>query len=1519
MVKHELKNDKITLHMSTIVRLNNSLFKVQEGANKAKSIKNQVTDEITNLQKIENSKKREIRKSENRKYYFIRKQKKFENVIHKMGLGNISFAEFRRRKNKLMLKESEGKGSVIHTANSHPLRNSEWQTRLRHQNCGKNIKECICMQNLAKNERRFAKNEREKQFCGKSAIALRNRFSPLVDCEKNEEFEKINEFAFKIRNQNKNSKTKKNKKKLKKTKENKKLRKINQKLFANKLSQYEQKLKQISKIIFEKIENQEIDFDKTLDRKEVLKNSRTFPIFGWYTDFTSNDYQQTAVELVRKKSLKILHANIGGGLNEKLRSDHDFHIRIVDGENPDVLILSETMLENGKTPPKLAGFDSYNKGASRVCNVGRGSGGLTIYVREELSTKICKVKTSKLQNLVWLRIDNAPKPIFLCASYVRPIYLDKHTNEDRRAFMQELDNQIKEFQKKGEVIVMGDLNSRHEEFGDRKTLPCGRILKDSWTGSKLRCLNTIFQPGIMTCHHTMSEGESLVDLAFADQTLVDLIDSFDIIEGNFSESCYHDFLSLELKIETERKIRKQVNKFQMNFDSLNQPKFSASLQKVQSKLKIASEIVKSENLAKNDTALILTDFFYFFMTSELCDIISMKRKKNKSKSKHSGSREITKISKKIIKTEKKLKYCEIKRKIREQRNYLRKLREKQKDLIRQYEYRNFRQKAWRISQCNPGKALWDELNRVRRMSEHGDLPEITIDKNGTFSKTPEQNGENWTKHYQGISSMKPEDQNFDTGFCNELEDWFQTKKKDLNSESKIPELDKRISVDEIVEVLRSLENNKSPGFDQLSYRFWKIDVYASASLLQVLFDIFWECESIPSCIRVCLIKSLLKDPDSNVADPSNYRPIAMSNSPFKIFEGVLKNRLIKTAVEEHWISPFQYGFQPGKGTAMQIFNLRETILEQKRKKLDVHIAFMDLSKAFDSCWRAGIQKKLHDLGASGKLWRVIASCYETTLMSVKTRHGRTKAFETTAGVLQGSMLSPILFLLLVNDIQKKVSEQKIHNPEIDDEAWDPEIKGVEVGNTSVHCLLYADDLVLLSTSPTELQVMLNRCAEYGKKWRLKFNAKKTEIISYSSAKNVWTLNQKKVKEVDKYKYLGVIFENWGEKLPNQTKKMTKKFTKKCQNVRWLISSGACFAPKLSGFLYQSLCRPLLEYGAQVLPSKSVDFEKLEKAQTTQLKLFLGLKPKTKNETVRCLSGIEPLCSRWQKLKLLFANKVSQLPDFWLVKKIWDYRKTVHDPNSLYNEIADICKQHKIEITVVETAPTEPLRRYLLPILQKEAFEKDVKEMDTSIQERTGQPWITNHILKSEGITGFHQPEILDLEYLIDKHARDTFLQSISGCDFFTPYDYREKKRCPWCNKPKILDTFHILTGCEKLSKDRVTLFEQIMRKVNNDKVRLLLSNRINLENESFVFHNEQEEKAAEVQPILTPGNGGFNTSNHRFFLQIFQLFQHELLGDKKKMNDVCCLLVEFLKKIQQRFNRISQDNLLHSDADKVPD
>ena len=76
-------------------------------------------------------------------------------------------------------------------------------------------------------------------------------------------------------------------------------------------------------------------------------------------------------------------------------------------------------------------------------------------------------------------------------------------------------------------------------------------------------------------------------------------------------------------------------------------------------------------------------------------------------------------------------------------------------------------------------------------------------------------------------------------------------------------------------------------------------------------------------------------------------------------------------------------------------------------------------------------------------------------------------------------------------------------------------------------------------------------------------------------------------------------------------------------------------------------------------------------------MFLGLKDKTKNESVRLISGIEPIKARWEKLKLLFVNRISQVPKNWLVRKIWEERKKVEDPQSLFSEIQEICKDVRL--------------------------------------------------------------------------------------------------------------------------------------------------------------------------------------------------------------------------------------------------
>jgi hypothetical protein len=86
---------------------------------------------------------------------------------------------------------------------------------------------------------------------------------------------------------------------------------------------------------------------------------------------------------------------------------------------------------------------------------------------------------------------------------------------------------------------------------------------------------------------------------------------------------------------------------------------------------------------------------------------------------------------------------------------------------------------------------------------------------------------------------------------------------------------------------------------------------------------------------------------------------------------------------------------------------------------------------------------------------------------------------------------------------------------------------VQLDTTKLNCLLYADDLVLLSESEKGLQSCLEQLNSYCSKWKLKINISKTKIIIFSKGKRKWSnfrfmINDQKIEVVEKHKYLGVI-------------------------------------------------------------------------------------------------------------------------------------------------------------------------------------------------------------------------------------------------------------------------------------------------------------------------------------------------------------------------------------------------------------
>ena len=127
----------------------------------------------------------------------------------------------------------------------------------------------------------------------------------------------------------------------------------------------------------------------------------------------------------------------------------------------------------------------------------------------------------------------------------------------------------------------------------------------------------------------------------------------------------------------------------------------------------------------------------------------------------------------------------------------------------------------------------------------------------------------------------------------------------------------------------------------------------------------------------------------------------------------------------------------------------------------------------------------------------------------------TELFDCTFGVQQGSVLSPLLFTIFVNDIGQSLANTC-------------QFSGVEVGILKIIYLLFADDLTLVSSSRIGLQRLLNQLYEYCCKWKLSVNTDKTKIIVFrrgGGLKNYekWFYNGQRVSVISFYSYLGVVF------------------------------------------------------------------------------------------------------------------------------------------------------------------------------------------------------------------------------------------------------------------------------------------------------------------------------------------------------------------------------------------------------------
>ena len=438
------------------------------------------------------------------------------------------------------------------------------------------------------------------------------------------------------------------------------------------------------------------------------------------------------------------------------------------------------------------------------------------------------------------------------------------------------------------------------------------------------------------------------------------------------------------------------------------------------------------------------------------------------------------------------------------------------------------------------------------------------------------------------------------------------------------------SVDDIRKIIQNLNPNKAHGFDMISIRMLQI---CGASICKPLDIIFRSCiktGEFPAEWKKANVIPVHKKGDKQTI--KNYRPISLLPICGKIFERLLFNEMFKFFIENDLISPNQSGFRPGDSCINQLLSITHDIYKSFDNGFEVRGVFLDISKAFDKVWHDGVLFKLQQNGISGNLLKVLTNFLSNRKQRVVLNGQNSVWTNIEAGVPQGSILGPLLFLIYINDL----SDNLASNPK-----------------------LFADDTSLFSVvenvnvSSRNLNNDLQKITDWAHQWKMNFNPDPTKqaqevVFSRKTHKQdhpTIFFNQVPVLQVNSQKHLGLILDtqlSFKEHLKNILNKANKTIglLRKLQSV-------LPRAPLVT--IYKSYVRPLLDYGDVIYDQtyNSSFHQMIEKVQYNAALSITGAIRGTSREKLYQELGFESLQQRRWYRKLCFLYKIikNQSPNY----------------------------------------------------------------------------------------------------------------------------------------------------------------------------------------------------------------------------------------------------------------------------------
>ncbi|ETO02680.1 hypothetical protein RFI_34733, partial [Reticulomyxa filosa] len=691
--------------------------------------------------------------------------------------------------------------------------------------------------------------------------------------------------------------------------------------------------------------------------------------------------------------------------------------------------------------------------------------------------------------------------------------------------------------------------------------------------------------------------------------------------------------------------------------------------------------------------------------------------------------------------------------------------------------------------------------------------EITLqDDNGRIVKCDSDKCKLLTEYYKQLFK---EDEQKDR-WTNEIEN--RVKRYIINNDNQDINMNTEFEESELQKIIGEMQNNKAVFLDQISNEWIKILMEMTPIITTNLFNLLCKEGTLANKMLCSRMVSLPKK--DGVCKKDEVRGIRIKSALLSVIDRLILNRIWPILQKE--IYEEQGGFMKGKGTEDNIIILRCMIHYIKYiERKQCILTLIDIRKAFDSVWHAGLLYKIYNTGIRGKIFKLITTILTRSQLYVTAGYYASRPFIMQSGTGQGYSMSGPLFNLYINDMIKEINNTNT------------KIKAY--GEIAPACLFYADDIITISKKWRSNNEKLIVIKEYCKRWKLAINIDKSMIITNTYIKRYRTKrNEMDIKNItNKFTYLGIKFNiqtlSWNDHILSRTNKARDVLIKSI--LAGVIGGELEMIAQLK--YYNSIILPILEYGTRTILVNKMGMKNMEITQHMALTKICGLYRTSYKPMIRVLMGSPPVYARnCVSLLVAWLQKIKRGDLVGkMVKNEYEYIK--RNQNFYLTKIMGGCKYPTTYNTDVlralyenqlqqywEEPPkyltTKEWKRILEQIIYKKAYMEDIGLIEKNEHKAQFMEIIKEYNRSMKP----YKPLINELETEINKEKIKEVLKIMTGS---TKFNWKKKgiknwERCIYCNEEWEKPVKHIIAECKELEKVRKSIGKKYQKESESKSI-----------------------------------------------------------------------------------------------------